>query len=129
MFAVTKMVPHPGDPELENQINDRLSFKKFLYISFSKPAPVHSTFSHFRSRLSKEAMDQTTPKSYDNLKQRGCPSMKASPLMQNSLNPTAAPSAMTKYKNSKKKETRLRESLIKLYPVTNSPNTFPPYLT
>ena len=48
----------PSDPELENQINDRLSFKKFLGLSFSKPSPDHSTFSRFRSRLSKAAMEQ-----------------------------------------------------------------------
>jgi transposase, IS5 family len=47
-----------SDPELENQINDRLSFKKFLQLSFSKPSPDHSTFSRFRKRLSKQAMDQ-----------------------------------------------------------------------
>ena len=47
-----------SDPELENQINDRLSFKKFLGLSFSKPSPDHSTFSRFRKRLSKKAMDQ-----------------------------------------------------------------------
>jgi IS5 family transposase len=47
-----------SDPELENQINDRLSFKKFLGLPLSKPSPDHSTFSRFRSRLSKNAMDQ-----------------------------------------------------------------------
>ncbi len=47
-----------SDPELENQINDRLSFKKFLNLSFSKPSPDHSTFSRFRSRLTKIALDQ-----------------------------------------------------------------------
>jgi transposase, IS5 family len=46
----------PSDPELENQINDRISFKKFLGLSLDKPSPDHSTFSRFRSRLSKEAM-------------------------------------------------------------------------
>jgi len=46
----------PSDPELENQINDRISFKKFLGISIDKPSPDHSTFSRFRGRLSKEAM-------------------------------------------------------------------------
>ncbi|MBW2119783.1 MAG: IS5 family transposase [Deltaproteobacteria bacterium] len=46
----------PSDPELENQINDRISFKKFLGLSLGKPSPDHSTFSRFRSRLSKEAM-------------------------------------------------------------------------
>ena len=48
----------PSEPELENQINDRTSFKKFLGLSFDKPSPDHSTFSRFRSRLSKEAMIQ-----------------------------------------------------------------------
>ena len=47
-----------SDPELENQINDRLSFKKFLHLPLSKPSPDHSTFSRFRKRLSKKAMDQ-----------------------------------------------------------------------
>ena len=47
-----------SDPELENMINDRWSFKEFLNFPLSKPAPDHSTFSRFRKRLSKEAMDQ-----------------------------------------------------------------------
>jgi IS5 family transposase len=46
----------PSDPELENQINDRLSFKKFLGLPLDKPSPDHSTFSRFRNRLSKDAM-------------------------------------------------------------------------
>jgi len=57
------------DPELEDQINDRISFKKLLGLSLDKPSPFqtrglsrpaanHSTFSRFRSRLSKEAMIQ-----------------------------------------------------------------------
>jgi len=48
----------PSDPELENQINDRISFKKFLGLSMDKPSPDHSTFSRFRKRLSKEVMIQ-----------------------------------------------------------------------
>jgi IS5 family transposase len=47
-----------SDPELENQINDRLSFKKFLGMPLDKPSPDHSTFSRFRNRLTKNAMDQ-----------------------------------------------------------------------
>ena len=50
-----------SDPELENQINDRLSFKKFLGLSFSKPSPDHSTFSRFRSRLTKTAIQLNIP--------------------------------------------------------------------
>jgi len=60
-----------SDPELENQINDRLSFKKFLGLSFSKPSPDHSTFSRFRSRLSKEAMDQVNSEVLRQFEQQG----------------------------------------------------------
>lgn len=45
-----------SDPELENQINDRISFKKFLGISMETVSPDHSTFSRFRGRLSRDAM-------------------------------------------------------------------------
>ena len=34
-----------SDPELESQINDRVSFKKFLGLSFADPSPDHSTLS------------------------------------------------------------------------------------
>jgi hypothetical protein len=48
----------PSDSELENQINGRISFKKFLGLFLHKTSPDHSTFSRFRSGLSKEAMTQ-----------------------------------------------------------------------
>jgi len=48
----------PSEPELENQINDRIYLKKFLNLPLDTPSPDHSTFSRFRSRLSKEAMMQ-----------------------------------------------------------------------
>ncbi len=63
-----------SDPELKNQINDRLSFKKFLDLPFSepisKPSPDHSTFSRFRKRLSKNAIDQIDPEIGDDLKMK-----------------------------------------------------------
>ena len=46
----------PSDPELETQINDRISFKKFLGLPFDMPSPDHSTFSRFRKRLAGKAM-------------------------------------------------------------------------
>jgi IS5 family transposase len=45
-----------SDPELESQINDRISFRAFLRLSMDYPSPDHSTFSRFRSRLPKKAM-------------------------------------------------------------------------
>ena len=47
-----------SDPELESQINDRISFKSFLDMPLDYPSPDHSTFSRFRKRLSKDAMVQ-----------------------------------------------------------------------
>ena len=46
-----------SDPELENQINDRLSFKTFLGLALSQPAPDHSTCSRFRGRMPEAAID------------------------------------------------------------------------
>ncbi len=46
----------PSDPELENQINDRISFKRFLGLPLDKPSSDHSTLSRFRKRVSEEGM-------------------------------------------------------------------------
>ncbi|MCD4722614.1 MAG: transposase [Desulfobacula sp.] len=55
-FLLQKWYQIKSDPELESQINDRISFKSFLDLSLEQPSPDHSTFSRFRSRLSEEAM-------------------------------------------------------------------------
>lgn len=57
-FLLQKWFQIKSDPELESQINDRISFKSFLKLSMDYPSPDHSTFSRFRKRLSKEAMNQ-----------------------------------------------------------------------
>lgn len=46
-----------SDPELENLINDRRSFRKFLGLSEIDASPDHSTFSKFRKRLTKGKFD------------------------------------------------------------------------
>ena len=55
-FLIQQWFRIESEPELETQANDRISFKKFLGLSFDQPSPDHSTFSRFRSRLSKNAM-------------------------------------------------------------------------
>lgn len=55
-FLLQKWFQIKSDPELESQINDRISFKVFLKIPMDTPSPDHSTFSRFRGRLSKQAM-------------------------------------------------------------------------
>jgi IS5 family transposase len=47
-----------SDPELENQINDRLSFKRFIGIPLRQSAPDHSLISRFRKRVSLPVMEK-----------------------------------------------------------------------
>ena len=47
-----------SDPELENQINDRLSFKMFIGLPFGDPSPDHSVISRFRDRVGAKAMER-----------------------------------------------------------------------
>jgi len=61
----------PSDPELENQINDRISFKKFLGLPLDKPSPDHSTFSRFRNRISKGSMIQLNDVVLQEFEKRG----------------------------------------------------------
>ena len=46
-----------SDPELENLISDRRSFRKFLGLSEIDASPDHSTFSKFRKWLTKGTFD------------------------------------------------------------------------
>ena len=46
-----------SDPELENQINDQWSFKKFIGIPMRQPSPNHSLISKFRKRVSQQVME------------------------------------------------------------------------
>ncbi len=52
-FLLQKWFQIKSDPELESQINDRISFKSFLDMPLDYSSPDHSTFSRFRKRLSK----------------------------------------------------------------------------
>jgi len=55
-FLLQKWFRIKSDPELESQINDRISFRSFLKLPMDRPSPDHSTFSRFRKRFSKDAM-------------------------------------------------------------------------
>ena len=47
-----------SDPELENQINDRLSFKRFIGIPLRQSAPDRSLISRFRKQVSSKVMER-----------------------------------------------------------------------
>jgi IS5 family transposase len=47
-----------SDVELESLINDRFSFKKFIGLKATDPAPDSSTFSRFRKRLTLKKYDR-----------------------------------------------------------------------
>jgi transposase, IS5 family len=60
-----------SDFELECLINDRISFKKFLGIPLTDPSPAQKTFSRFKKRLSKKAMDQIYTEVLRQLEKKG----------------------------------------------------------
>ncbi len=60
-----------SDPELESQINDRISFKKFLGLSIDDSSPDHSTFSRFRNRLSLDTMNLLNNEILNQFHQKG----------------------------------------------------------
>ncbi len=47
-----------SDPELENQINDRISFKVFIGLPFGDLSPDHSVICRFRERVGAKAMER-----------------------------------------------------------------------
>jgi IS5 family transposase len=47
-----------SDPELENQINDRISFKVFIGLSFGDASPDHSVICRFRERVGAGTMER-----------------------------------------------------------------------
>ena len=45
-----------SDPELEEALSDRLSFRRFAGLSLEEEVPDHSTLSRFRSQLVKQGL-------------------------------------------------------------------------
>lgn len=108
-----------SDPEFENMINDRLSFKEFLELSLSNPSPDHSTFSRFKNRLSKEAMDQINSDILRQFESKGLTINKGI-CWPDSSNPQVGLSAMKKSKSYVKNTTPLKERWIKMAIPKNS---------
>jgi len=71
-----------SDPELENQINDRISFKVFIGLPFGKPSPDHSVICRFRERVGSITVEMIHVELLRQFKEQGFSSMRASPLMR-----------------------------------------------
>jgi IS5 family transposase len=56
-LLVQKWFGIKSDPELENQINDRISFKTFVGLPLADPSPDHSVICRFRDRVGRETME------------------------------------------------------------------------
>ena len=61
-----------SDPELENQINDRLSFKRFIGIPLRQSAPGHSLIFRFRKRVTCRKSRSMIPTIFSRLPFEGC---------------------------------------------------------
>jgi IS5 family transposase len=49
-----------SDPQLEEALSDRLSFRRFLGLSLTDPVPDHSTIWRFREQLAKDGLAERT---------------------------------------------------------------------
>ena len=47
-----------SDPELENQVNDRISFKVFIGLPLAENAPDHSIICRFRKRIGRDTLEK-----------------------------------------------------------------------
>jgi IS5 family transposase len=61
-----------SDPELEEQVNDRLSFQKFLGLSITEDCPDETTYCRFRNRLHEAGLfEELFRKATDQLEAKG----------------------------------------------------------
>ncbi|HPA08491.1 MAG TPA: IS5 family transposase [Methanoregulaceae archaeon] len=60
-----------SDPELENQINDRVSFKVFVGLPLGDPSPDHSVISRFRDRVGSKVMERVHAEILGQLQKKG----------------------------------------------------------
>jgi len=59
------------DPELENQINDRVSFKVFIGSPLGEASPDHSVISRFRDRVGGKVMELVNANLLGQLQKKG----------------------------------------------------------
>ncbi|HOO45663.1 MAG TPA: IS5 family transposase [Deltaproteobacteria bacterium] len=62
-----------SDPELENQINDRVSFMVFVGLPLGDPSPDHSVISRFRDRVGSKVMERVHAEILGQLQKKGFP--------------------------------------------------------
>lgn len=60
-----------SDPELETQINDRISFKTFIGLPFAEPSPDHSIICRFRERVGRDTLEDIHHELLNQLNQQG----------------------------------------------------------
>jgi len=60
-----------SDPELENQINDRISFMVFIGLPFGDPSPDHGVICRFRERMGAKVMERVHAELLAQLQMKG----------------------------------------------------------
>lgn len=70
-IILQKWYPIDSDPELQNQINDRLSFKVFIGLLLSQPSPDHSVICRFRERVGKAILERIHRELLEKFKSKG----------------------------------------------------------
>ena len=60
-----------SDPKLENQVNDRISFKVFMGIPLAENAPDHSIICRFLKRIGHDTLERIHHEHLQQLKRKG----------------------------------------------------------
>lgn len=68
----TRCILIKSDPDLEGQINDRISFKAFIGLPLSEPSPDHSIICRFRERIGKDILEQIHHELLEQFSVKGC---------------------------------------------------------
>ena len=92
-----------SDPELENQINDRLSFKKFIGIPLRQFAPDHSLISKFRKRISQPVMETVHSELLKQFSEKGYSIEGGMAIDARLIKSSAGPKSTEKIKEEKQK--------------------------
>ena len=96
-----------------------MSFKTFLKLPFSQPALDHSTFSRFRARLPKQAMDQINSEILRQFEHQGLSINEGVAVDARLVKSASRPLSNDELKKQREHRQNEEGKQNKIYPVTN----------
>ena len=99
-----------SDYEIENQVNDRISFMKFCELSFEDTVPDHSVISRFRKAITKQGAYEQLLKEINNQLESHCILVKQGAIIDASITPSQRkPKGQKHYESTSEEPPKLKE--------------------